>query len=315
MITITQLEYLVTVNRERHFGRAAKRCFVAQPSLSAQLKKLEDELGVVIFDRSKKPIEPTELGIEIIEQAKVVLEEHNKLQELASTGRFKPRGNFHLAVIPTLAPYLIPRFVSHFAKLYPEVNLRISEMKTENIIESLLQSEIDAGLLVTPLNHNKIKEQVLFYEPFYIYVAPDHDLSKESLISERELNPNEIWLLEEGHCFRNQALRVCAMSGRGASLANVEFKSGNFETLKKMVQNNSGYTLLPELALEGLTAAEQDTFIRKFSTPVPTREISLITGPSFLKKTILNALHQSIINNVPDKLLQLNKAEIQVIDL
>lgn len=315
MITITQLEYLVTVNRERHFGRAAKRCFVAQPSLSAQLKKLEDELGVVIFDRSKKPIEPTELGIEIIEQAKVVLEEHNKLQELASTGRFRPRGNFHLAVIPTLAPYLIPRFVSHFAKLYPEVNLRISEMKTENIIESLLQSEIDAGLLVTPLNHSKIKEQVLFYEPFYIYVAPDHYLSEESLISESELNPNEIWLLEEGHCFRNQALRVCAMGGRGASLANVEFKSGNFETLKKMVQNNSGYTLLPELALEDLTTGERDTFIRKFSRPVPTREISLITGPSFLKKTILNALHQSIIKNVPDKLLQLNKAEIQVIDL
>lgn len=315
MITITQLEYLVTVNRERHFGRAAKRCFVAQPSLSAQLKKLEDELGVVIFDRSKKPIEPTELGIEIIEQAKVVLEEHNKLQELASTGRFKPRGNFHLAVIPTLAPYIIPRFVSHFAKLYPEVNLRISEAKTEDIIEMLMQSELDSGLLITPLHHSKIEEHVLFYEPFYAYIDPHHALSKQSTISENELDANEIWLLEEGHCFRNQALRVCSMNGRGASLPNVEFRSGNFETLKKMVRNSNGYTLLPELAVEDLPADERVAYIRAFGTPIPTREVSLVTGVSFLKKTILRVLSQSIVQTLPKNLLRLKNSDIQVIDI
>lgn len=182
MPTITQLEYLLAVDNEKHFGRAAMDCHVSQPSLSTQIQKLEEELNVIIFDRSKKPIIATEVGLAIIEQARVVIHEHKKIHAIANQGSKEPRGKFDLAVIPTLAPYLIPLFVGEFSKNNPKVNLKINEYKTEDIVKLLINDEIDAGLLVTPLEDERIIERHLFYEPFHIYVSEDHYLSKKKIL-------------------------------------------------------------------------------------------------------------------------------------
>ncbi len=315
MPTITQLEYVLAVDKEKHFARAADRCHVSQPSLSAQIQKLEDELGVVIFDRSKKPIIATEIGKEIIIQAKLILKEHKKLSDLVTSIGTEPRGDFHLAVIPTLAPYLIPLFVGEFSKLFPKVNLKINEYKTNEIVDLLIKDEIDAGLLVTPLGNDQLIERHLFFEPFYAYVSENHPLSQRKIITEFDLDKKDLWLLEEGHCFREQMLKVCSLDKKGSVLKNVEFASGNLETLKNLVKKSSGYTLLPDLAAAELSREEFDRHIRKFKKPVPTREVSLIYSRSFLKETIITALENVILSQLPSRIRSLKRQQVEVIDI
>lgn len=315
MVSITQLEYIVAVNKEGHFGKAAKACHVAQPSLSAQIQKLEEDLGVVIFDRSKKPVLTTEIGLEIIAQAKIILKEHRKLSDIANQRLKEPKGSFHLGVIPTLAPYLIPLFVGEFASQYPHVKLKINEYQTEQIVKLLHDDELDAGLLVTPLDDNRLIERHLFFEPFYVYVSPTHPLSKKKTIGDNDLDDNHLWLLEEGHCFRQQVLKICTTNRKNAALGNVEFAGGNLETLKNLVKKNSGYTLLPELALSDLTKDEIQRHIRKFKKPVPTREVSLVHSRSFLKENIINAMEALIIKNLPRNIRSLKKSDIDVLEI
>lgn len=315
MATITQLEYLLAVDKEKHFGKAAIECHVSQPSLSIQLQKLEEELGLIIFDRSKKPIIATEAGKEIIEQAKVVLKEYKKLDSIAASEGNEPKGEFQLAVIPTLAPYLIPLFLGEFAKKYPKVKLKINEYKTEDIIKMLVNDELDAAILVTPLSDDRIIERHLFFEPFYAYISKGHRLSSKKTISENELVESDLWLLEEGHCFRDQVLKVCSLDKKNKVLENVEFASGNLETLKNLVRKNSGYTLLPELAIQGMTDQELKEYVRKFKSPVPTREVSLIHSRSFLKESIINAMEEEIILNLPKKIKSLKRKDVEIVGL
>ena len=315
MPSIHQLEYLVAVDREKHFGRAAEDCHVSQPSLSTQIQKLEEELGIVIFDRSKKPIKATEVGKEVIEQAKLILKEHKKLDYIAGLGSGTPKGEFELAVIPTLAPYLIPIFLGHFAEKYPEVKLKINEYKTEDIIKKLINDEIDAALLVTPLGDDRIIERHLFFEPFYAYLSEDHPLFKRKILTEFDLEEHQMWLLEEGHCFREQVLKVCSMDKKGGVFPNIEFASGNLETLKNMVKKNTGYTLLPELALEDMTDKEIKTHIKKFKKPAPTREVSIVHSRSFLKESIITAIEQSILDTLPKRIRSLKRQDIEVVDI
>lgn len=315
MSTITQLEYVLAVDKERHFGRAANACHVSQPSLSSQIQKLEEELGIVIFDRSKKPILVTEAGKEIIAQAKVIVREHARLESIADGTGHEPRGDFHLAVIPTLAPYLIPLFVAEFSKKYPKVYLKISEYKTEDIIKLLANDEIDAGILVTPLGDERIIERHLFFEPFYVYAATGHDLLKKKTLSEGELLSNDLWLLEEGHCFRDQVLKICSLEHRNRVLGNVEFSSGNLETLKNLVRRSSGYTLLPELAVLDLESDEVGRHIRKFKRPAPTREVSLVHSRFFLKETIINSMEEVILDALPKQIKSLKRKDIEVVGL
>ncbi len=315
MPTITQLEYIIALDKEKHFARAAEVCHVSQPSLSAQIQKLEEELGVIIFDRSKKPIIPTEIGLEIIQQAKLILKEHKKLSDLATIKGSEPRGDFHLGVIPTLAPYVIPLFVNQFSKLYPKVNLKINEYKTSEIIQLLIRDEIDAGLLVTPLRDERLIERHLFFEPFYAYVSEKHPLSKKKMITEFDLDKKDLWLLEEGHCFREQMLKVCSLDKKGSVLPNVEFASGNLETLKNLVKKSSGYTLLPDLAASDLSEEEFKKYIRKFKRPEPTREVSLVYSRSFLKESIISALEKVILSQLPQRIKSLKKSSIEVIDI
>ncbi len=315
MPTITQLEYLIAVDKEKHFRRAAMECHISQPSLSNQIQKLEDELGVIIFDRSKKPIMATEVGLAVIAQAQITLNEHRKIIAIATEGGKEPRGIFNLAVIPTLAPYVIPLFVGEFSRKYPKVKLKIYEHKTEDIIKLLVNDEVDAGLLVTPLDDERIIERHLFYEPFYVYVSQDHALSKKKNISEEQLDISGLWILEEGHCFRNQVLKVCSLDKSTSVLPNVEFTSGNLETLKNLVKKNSGFTLLPELAALDLSNDENRKYLRKFKKPSPTREVSLVHSRSFLKENIIQALEDEVLKNLPRKIKSLKRQDIEIIDI
>ncbi len=314
MATITQLEYLLAVEEERHFGRAAKRCHVAQPSLSTQIQKLEDELNVIIFDRSKKPIMVTDDGQVVIEQAKVILKEHRKLPFLAQGSSDDPRGVFELAVIPTLSPYLLPLFLGDFSQKFPHVQLKIREAQTDDIIRLLKDEKIDGALLVTPLNDSQILERHLFYEPFYAYFSRSHPLLEKKLLKDSDLEGEDFWLLEEGHCFRNQMLNICSIGKENKVLENVEFSSGSLETLVQLVKQNKGFTMLPELATKLLSSAEKK-HLRSFQNPVPTREVSLVHSRSFLKEKILQALEECIIENIPEGMKSLKKGNIQVIKI
>ena len=315
MPSITQLEYLLAVEKFRHFGKAARYCHVSQPSLSAQIQKLEDQLEIIIFDRSKKPILLTEVGMEILNQAKVILAEHRKLKTLANASAKEPKGEFQLAVIPTLAPYLIPLFLAQFSEKYPKIKLKVHEAKTEDIIHQLNDDSLDAGLLVTPLRDDRLIERHLFFEPFYGYIARDHGLQKKKELSEADLTIGGLWLLEEGHCFRDQVLNICSRTKEDRVLSNVDFESGDLETLKNLIKQSSGYTLLPELAVNSLSKEEFKTYIRKFKKPIPTREVSLVHSRGFLKEAIIEALEAIILASIPRNLRSLKRQAIEIIDM
>ena len=312
-MTLTQLEYVVAVNKHRHFGKAAKDCHVTQPTLSMQLQKLEDELGVILFDRSKSPILPTSEGEKVVKQAQVVIKEYNRIHTILENTNGEISGKFRLAVIPTLAPYVIPLFAKKFADLYPKVELIIEEFKTEEIIELLDREEIDAGILVTPLNEKSLIERVLFYEPFYLFVSQDHELFKKKKVKESELSNDSLWLLNEGHCFRAQVLKVCTMNFDGGNYKNLRFESGNLETLKNLVVQSSGYTLLPHLATLDLSS-NRKKMVREFAKPVPTREVSIVYGRTFLKEKIIDALEEIIISVLPKDIHSLKARDLSVIE-
>jgi LysR family hydrogen peroxide-inducible transcriptional activator len=315
MATLTQLEYLLALNKERHFARAAESCHVSQPSLSIQIQKLEEEYNVIIFDRSQTPILVTEVGAQIIEQAKIIINEAKKLSSIASEQAGVVRGDFHLAVIPTVAPYLIPLFLSNFSTKYPLVKLKISEFKTNDIIKMLLNDEIDAGLLSTPLHHKSLIERHLYFEPFKLFIDKKHELQKSKSITEAVLKDTPLWLLEEGHCLRSQVLQICHAGERNPILKNVEFSSGNLETLKNLVLQSGGATLLPDLATLNLSKKEMEINIRSFTgAKIPTREIGLICARSFYKETVLNALEACILDNLPASITSLKKSKLQVLE-
>lgn len=313
-MTITQLEYVLAVEKYRHFGKAAKACNVTQPTLSMQLQKAEEEIGVVIFDRSKNPILPTDEGQQIITQARSVLREYKKLFSIIDANKGDVRGKFRLGVIPTLAPYVVPLFAGDFVQKYPEVILTIEEYKTEDIIELLGRDEIDAGLLVTPIQGENFIERVLFHEPFSVFASKNHHLLKKTKIKDKDLDTSDVWLLNEGHCFRQQVLNLCKVSRDHGLHDNLKFESGNLETLKNMVINSSGYTLLPHLAVLNLSK-EEKTHVRDFQSPVPTREVSLVHNRIFLKEKIISAIEESIVEHLPESLTSLKKKNIEVVSI
>ena len=314
-MTLTQLEYILAVNKFRHFGKAAKSCFVTQPTLSMQLQKLEDELGVVIFDRSRSPILPTSEGELIINQARVIIREEKRLLDLVQRSKDELAGEFRLAVIPTLSTYILPLFLQDFVEKYPKLNLILEESKTDEIVAMLAEDEIDAGLLVTPLNDESLVERVLFYEPFYLFVAPGHPLAKRKKIRESDLDLREIWLLNKGNCFRDQVLNICSESKEEDEIGgNLRFESGNLETLKNMVLTSSGYTVLPHLAVSQLSASKR-RLTREFHPPVPTREVSLVYARSVLKERAIDALEASILEKLPGELEAIDPREVEVVEI
>lgn len=300
-MTLTQLEYLVAVDTHRHFANAAAVCFVTQPTLSMQIQKLEKELGVKLFDRSKQPVIPTEAGIEIIVQARKMLQEKKIIHELAQSKKGKLTGELRIGIIPTLAPYLLPLFAKTFNQKYPSVKLIVHEMMTEYIVKRLREGRIDAGLLVTPLQENGIREDVLFYEELQVYVSPQNTAFKKNYVLAKDIEPEKLWLLEEGHCFRSQIVNLCELKKASETGAQFEYEAGSIETLRRMVELNDGITILPELSTLDMTE-EQKKLIRRFKSPAPTREVSMVVYRDFMKKRLKEALKQEIIAAVPEKI-------------
>lgn len=302
MPTLIQLEYALAIEKHRHFGEASRACNVTQPTLSQQLQKLEDEIGLILFDRQKKPILPTPEGARFLEQARQVLKEHEKLLHLAKQSRAGDAvGDFRLAVIPTVASDLLPLFLKPFAKRYPKVQLSVEEMKTETILRELAEDRLDGAILATPIEGAEFKVHPLYYEPFYVYFSSGHPLLKRAAISREELDPGEMWLLQDGHCFKDQVVNFCALPGAGeVTLGNVRFRSGSLDTLKRLVQKGQGYTMLPALMALSLRKQEQQDHLRPFKAPVPTREISMIYRRDHWKLSILKAIEETISANLPE---------------
>lgn len=302
-MTLQQLKYIVALEAHRHFQRAAESCFVAQPTLTLQVQKLEEELGVQIFDRTEFPIQPTELGIKIIEQAKRTLYSAEVIYGITKNERDSIEGKFRFGVIPTVAPYLLPLFLKSFTELYPNTQLEIREMQSERIIEALKTNELDLAIMATPIEMDEIREIPLYQEPFLLFAQPQHELMNLKQIKAENLRADEIWILDEGHCLRNQVLNLCEASN-GIENQGFTFKSGSIETLKNMIKYHSGYTIIPELAAR---LSDDKKFIRRFEDPQPTREIGLVCHQNFARQQLLNMIKKSIQTSLPKEISQIKK--------
>lgn len=298
-MTLQQLEYIVALDEYRHYVTAAEHCFISQPNLTMQVKKLEDEIGVRIFDRDKKPLVPTEIGQQIITRARKILRETKQLKAFVSHEKETMEGEFTIGIIPTIAPYLLPRFLPDFIQMNPRLHLNIKELQTDQIISQLENGVIDMGLLVTPLNEGSILEFPVFYEPFLLYLPQDHKLLSQKLMLAEDLDPSEVLVLDEGHCFRDQALSICKSAQYGSSIG-FDYQSGSIEALKNLVKHGVGYTLVPELSVAN---ASKSVHIRRFASPEPVREVSLVVHNSFIKMSIVESLIEAIRSSVPRKML------------
>jgi LysR family hydrogen peroxide-inducible transcriptional activator len=307
-MTLIQLEYIIAVDTYRSFVSAAEKCFVTQPTLSMQVQKLEELLNVKIFDRSKQPIIPTEIGSQIIAQARIVLQENKKIKEIISSQQQEVIGELKIGIIPTIAPYLLPEIIASMLKKYPDLKLLIWEYTTEDIIHHLKTGVIDCGILATPLVDANIIEIPVYYENFVGYISKNSKLFKKKSIDADDLADENIWLLNEGHCMRTQVLNICR-STKNNRLQSLTYNTGSVETLIRMVDVNSGATLLPELALADLNAKQLNK-VRYFKTPEPVREISLVTHKNFIKKRMLNALKEEILAAIPKAMKQRKKKDV-----
>ncbi len=299
-MTFTQLEYVIAVDTYRHFAQAAGHCFISQPTLSMQIQKLEKELGIKLFDRSRQPVVPTLAGAEVIEQARKIIFEKKVMGEIVQHKLGILRGELRIGIIPTLAPYLLPLFVQNFNIKYPNVKLVVHEMMTEFIISRLREGRIDVGILVTPLQEPGIKEHVMFYEELLVYVSKKNNSYKKNYVLTKDIDPKKLWLLEEGHCFRSQIVNLCELQKASKDGHHFEYEAGSIETLRRMVEINDGITIIPELATMDLPEAQQQQ-IRHFRQPVPMREVSLIVHRDFVKKRLIELLKTEIMLSIPAK--------------
>lgn len=291
-MTITQLQYVLAVAEHQNFTKAAHKVFVTQPTLSMQIQKLEEELEVQIFDRSKKPIQLTETGRKIVNQARNIVNESGRIQDIVDQQKGFIGGTFRIGIIPTVMPTLLPMFLNNFIKKYPKVKLKIEELNTDSIIEKLKEGHLDAAIAATPLELDNIKEQVLYYEPFVAYIPLSHRLSKAEKLTTEDLDLDDILLLEDGHCFKDGILNLCK-APRDMDGGNFQLESGSFETLVKLANEGLGMTLLPYLHTMDLNEQDRKN-LKMFQDPVPAREVSLIYNKSELKMQIIEALRTTI---------------------
>jgi LysR family hydrogen peroxide-inducible transcriptional activator len=301
------LEYIVALDTWRHFVLASEKCFVTQPTLSMQIQKLEEELGVKIFDRSKQPVIPTEIGTSLIAQARVILREAERMRQIISEQKDSMTGEIRVGIIPTLAPYLLPLLYKHMRDKYPQINLIIKETITEEVIDELKGNRLDCGLVVTPLKDPSIKEDVLFYEELFVYVSKKNALYDKKYVLPGDINPDQLWLLEEGHCFRSQVLNLCELRKRADF--HFKYETGNMETLKRMVDKSDGITILPELAVMEL-AKPQMKMVKRLKEPSPAREVSLVTHRDHIKTKLIRTLKEEIMNFIPKPMLKLSNKKV-----
>ena len=294
-MTITQLSYVLAVAEHQNFTKAAQKCFVTQPTLSMQIQKLEDELNVLIFDRSKKPIELTEVGKKLVTQARNIVNESNRIQDIVDQEKGFVGGEFKLGIIPTVMPTLLPMFLTNFVKKYPKVKLKIEELTTEEIITRINDGHLDAAIAATPLEQESIKERVLYFEPFVAYVPQNHRLHNNKKLETSDLDINDMLLLEDGHCFRDGVINLCK-AFKNHNDDKFQLESGSIETLIKLSNEGLGMTLLPYLHTLDLPEKSKQN-LRFFNEPTPAREVSLIYHKSELKMQIIEAL-QDVISGI-----------------
>ena len=308
-MTLQQLEYILAVNQFRHFAKAAEYCRVTQPTLSAMIQKLEEELDTRIFDRSQQPVCPTPVGIHIIEQAQNILVQANRIKNIIEEEKHSLTGTFKLGILPTVAPYLLPRFFPQLMKKYPDLDIRVVEMKTNDIKKALQTGEIDAVIVASLAGMEELQQTPLFYEQFFAYVSREDALFNNEVIRTSDLNGEQLWLLDEGHCFRDQLVRFCQMkSARASQLA---YHLGSMETFMRMVESGKGVTFIPELAVLQLGDAQKE-LVRSFAIPCPTRQVVLLTNKNFIRHTLLEVLVKEIKLSVPKEMLSLKATQAVV---
>lgn len=306
-MTITQMEYIVAVDKYGSFVTAADKCNVTQPTLSMQIQKLEDEFGVKLFDRNHHPVVTTLVGSEIIEQVRNVLFEVNKVKELIQTKNNGMKGRLNIAILPTLAPYILPKMLNEFMDKFPDVELQIFELTTENIVKLLKEEKLDFGILATPLHDKDLKETPIFYEQFVAYLGENHPLLAKKSILATDLNINELWTLNDEHCMHFQAINLCEGNVRNRDNKHLQYQTGTIQSLVKMVENNGGCTILPELCIEDFYEHQLEN-IRYFGVPEPVREVSLVHSRYFVKNKIATSFMQLVSKYIPEAMLAKNKA-------
>lgn len=303
MVTLTQLEYIVALDDLRHFAAAADKCFVTQPTLSMQVKKLEEDLGVVIFDRRRQPLEPTAMGAKIIEQARATLAASGRIKELIREERQVVSGHFNIGIIPTLAPYLLPVLMRQVALKYPALEIGVEEVESEKLVRRLKTERLDAGIFVTPYGDDDIEEYPVFYEEMLVYAHPEHELLGKQVLEVKDLEGADLWLLGEGHCFRNQVLNLCGVKKDRRRALPFHFESNSLETLMRIVDMEGGCTFIPELALQYLPEGKRAQ-VRAIEHEKPLREVSVICSAYFVRQQLVKLLCQEIRNVVPERMWQ-----------
>ena len=304
-MTLQQLQYIVAVDDTGQFSRAAQVCHVTQPTLTTMVRKLEDELGMAIFDRRTLPVRSTPEGAALLDQARVVLREADQLRALVKEVRTGTAGTYRIGIIPTLAPYLLPLFLGRFADEHPQASLNIDEQRTSRILEGLRNGQLDIGILAGPVHAPDMESITLFHEPFLAYLPAGHPLLKQRRIARKEVRRSPLWVLGEGHCLREQALSICQQPSSGGH-ENIQYSTGSIETLKRLVNSGSGMTLVPELSV-----GPEDRHVRRFMAPEPVREVVLVVRTPFVRRKALDALTKAIRSAIPQRLrLAANASEV-----
>ena len=308
-MTLQQMEYIVAVYRLRHFAKAAEHCGVTQPTLSAMIQKLEQEFGVKLFERSSQQVVPTAIGRLVVEQAWRVISRARKIKDIVEEERNALSGVFRIGILPTIAPYLLPRFFTRLMEEYPDIDFRVSEMKTADCKKALARGEIDVAIIVSLGEIEGMEQDSLYFEQFIAYVSESDSLFQSKSIRSADLPGHFLWLLDEGHCFRDQLVKFCNI--KSACDSKLTYSLGSIETFMRMVEAGQGITFIPELALDQLTES-QKRLVRPFAIPIPTREVVLLTTKTFVRKGIKQMMINEIRDSVPQRMLKMNNTDQRV---
>lgn len=306
-MNLQQLEYISALNRHRHFGRAADSCNVSQPTLSTMVQKLEEELGVKVFERSRASVVPTNVGLRVIKQAEVILHQMTLLNDIIQNESSSIAGTLNISVIPTIAPYLIPLIAPIMLSKLPDLSVIFHEHVTSEAITALREHTIDVAIVADNEETRKFKLTPLYYEEFYAYVSRNEPLFAERSIRSSQVQPDKLWLLDEGHCFRDQLLRFCQL--KRESSPRHSYRNGNLQTFMHMVECGNGITFIPELALQYIKSEDSRELIRSFAIPRPCRSICLCTTEDYARTALVDALSELIKSVVPVSMLRLKPTQ------
>lgn len=310
-MNIQQLEYIVAVDNHRHFAQAADACFVTQPTLSMMIQKLEEELDVILFDRSKHPVEPTNIGTKVIEQARVTLKQMRYIKELIDDEKNRIEGSFKLGVIPTIAPYLIPELLKSHEESKCPVDLTLHEKTTAEVIDGILRGEIDGAIVAGPLNQPRMVEYPLYYENFYAYVSPNESCYNDKEIDLDGINIKDLWLLEEEHCLRGQIQKICSSKRKSNKSNHIRYEAGSIDTLISIIDQNKGLTIIPEMTAMNLSEERQEN-LRPFKNMTAVREVCLVVNQEYVRKRILDELIKLVKISVPKSMQNADLKEFVV---